>query len=77
MKWFNVAGLIFDLLGAGIITASVVASRAGIDRMTASLYGIANPDAQADRRRQSCFAIVGLVILCIGFVLQIIGSWPR
>ncbi len=76
MKWLNFAGLIFNLLGSGTIAAGVIASRAGIDRVIASIAG-ANPAAQADRRRQSRFAILGLGLLCIGFLLQIIGSWPR
>jgi hypothetical protein len=54
-----------------------VLSRAAIDRVMASLYSGPNPAAQADRRRQSRFAILGLGLLCIGFLLQIIGSWPR
>ncbi len=77
MKWLNVAGLICNLLGAGVIAAGVIASRAAIDRVMASLYSGPNPAAQTDRRRQSRFAILGLGLLCIGFVLQIIGSWPR
>jgi hypothetical protein len=77
MKWLNVAGLIFNLLGAGIIAAGVIASRASIDRVMASLYSGPNPATQTDRRRQSRFAILGLGLLCIGFMLQIIGSWPR
>jgi hypothetical protein len=48
MKWLNVAGLIFNLLGAGIIAAGVIASRASIDRVMASLYSGPNPAAQAD-----------------------------
>jgi hypothetical protein len=54
----------------------VIAPRAAIDRMTASIAG-ANPDARADRRRQSNLAITGLGILCLGFALQIIANWPR
>ena len=77
MKWLNVAGLIFNLLGAGVIAASVIVSRAAIDRVTTVPYGGRNPAAQADRRRQSHFAIVGLALLCIGFLLQIFGSWPQ
>ena len=77
MKWVNVTGLIFNLLGAGVVAAGVMASRASIDRVMASLSSGPNPAAQADRRRQSHFAILGLGLLCIGFVLQIIGNWPR
>ena len=78
MKWVIVVGLTFDLLGAGVITAGVIASRAAIDRMLMTPYGgTPNPEAQSDRRRQSTLAIVGLELLGIGFVLQIIGNWPR
>jgi hypothetical protein len=77
MKWLNVAGLIFNLFGAGVIAAGVMASRASIDRVMASLYSGPNPAAQTDRRRQSRFAILGLGLLCFGFLLQIIGSWPQ
>jgi hypothetical protein len=77
VKWLNVVGLICNLLGAGVIAVGVIASRASIDRVMASLYSGPSPAAQADRRRQSRFAILGLGLLCIGFLLQIIGSWPR
>ena len=76
MKWLNVAGLIFNLVGAGVIAVGVIASRAAIDRVMASLYSGPHPAGQADRRR-SRFAILGLGLLCIGFALQIIGNWPR
>jgi hypothetical protein len=26
---------------------------------------------------RACFAILGLGLLCIGFLLQIIGNWPQ
>jgi hypothetical protein len=77
MKRLNVAGLIFNLLGAGVIAVGVIASRASIDRVMASLYSSPNLAAQADRWRQSHFAILSLGVLCIGFALQIIGNWPR
>ncbi len=77
MKWLNIVGLFCDLLGAGVIAASVIASRAAIDRMTGSYYSGPNPDAQADRKRQSNLALIGVGLLCIGFALQIVGTWPR
>jgi hypothetical protein len=39
MKWLNVAELFINLLGSGVIAAGVTASRAGIDRVTATAYG--------------------------------------
>ena len=68
----NVLRLISNLVGSGIAAIGVIASRAAIDRMTASYYG-----AQADRKRQSNLAITGLGTLCVGFALQIIANWPR
>jgi hypothetical protein len=67
MAWLNVLGLIFNLVGSGIAAIGVIASRAAIDRMTASYYGGPKPDAQADRKRQSNLAITGLGTLCLGF----------
>ena len=77
MKWLNVVGLIFNLVGAGVIAAGVLASRAAVDRIAAALEVGLGPAAQADRRRQSSFAIVGLGLLWIGFLLQLIASWPK
>jgi len=78
MAWLNVLGLIFNLVGSGIAAIGVIASRASIDRMLMTPFGgTPNPDAQADRRRQSNLAITGLGTLCIGFALQIIANWPR
>ena len=39
MKWLNVAELFINLLGSGVIAAGATASRAGIDRVTATAYG--------------------------------------
>jgi hypothetical protein len=66
MAWLNVLGLIFNLVGSGIAAIGVIASRAAIDRMTASYYGGPNPDARADRKRQSNLAITGLGTLRLG-----------
>jgi len=78
MKWLNVAGLVLNLLGAGVMAVSVVASRPAIERMLSTGYGgPPNPDAVADRRRQSNLAILGLALLFVGFLLQLIASWPR
>ena len=76
LRWFNVIGLGLDFAGAVIITLGVIATRKHIDEITTSKYGH-NPAEREDRRRQSNLAIVGLALLLSGFLLQIIGSWPR
>jgi hypothetical protein len=77
MEWLNVLGLAFDLAGAVVIAVGVVASGDQIKRVTSTAYGGANLATIADRRKQSRYAIAGLGLLCLGFVLQLIGSWPR
>jgi len=78
MKWLNIAGLVFNLSGAGVMAVSVIASRPAIERMLSNGYGVPpNLDAVAVRRRQSNLAILGLGLLFIGFLLQLIASWPR
>jgi hypothetical protein len=76
VKWLNVAGLIFELLGATVITFGVIASRKHVEQVTQMIVGY-NPAERADRRRQSNLALVGLGLLSVGFVLQIIATLPR
>ncbi len=77
MKWLNVVGLIFNLVGAIVIAAGVIMSRVAVDRIAAALEVGPSPAARAARQRQSSFALVGVLLLCIGFLLQIVGSWPK
>ena len=77
MAWLNVLGLSFNLVGSGIAAIGVNCVSSGDRSDDGSYYGGPNPDAQADRRRQSNLAITGLGTLCIGFALQIIANWPR
>ena len=76
MKWLTFVGLWFDLAGAVVMALGVIASRQHIKQVTATISGF-NPAEQADRARQSNLAITGLVLLSIGFLMQIVASWPR
>ena len=75
-RWLTVAGLALDLLGVIAITAAVLVSRRGAHELARTVSGW-NPAVERDRIRQTRFAIGGLIAIGTGFVLQLLGSWPR
>ena len=83
MQWLNVAGLIFDMIGAFVLTKSLIIShdqaiQLGVARHSSPRQeeNIELPQVK-DRIDQSKNAKIGLFILLFGFLLQIIGNWPR
>ena len=54
-------------------------TRLRLSRKRRPRLSMMSPPSRLNSRhcRQSHFAILGLGLLCIGFVLQIIGNWPR
>jgi len=92
MKWLNVLGLVLDIVGAIILTRGLIVSNhqavelgrgyAAISRGGYEVSGDPTPEnlalpPVADRLRQSRSAKWGLAFLILGFLLQIIASWPR
>jgi hypothetical protein len=92
MKWLNVLGLVLDIVGAIILTRGLIVSNhqavelgrgsAAISRGGYEASGDPTPEnlalpPVADRLRQSRSAKRGLAFLILGFLLQIIASWPR
>ncbi|HST20356.1 MAG TPA: hypothetical protein VLR90_04530 [Blastocatellia bacterium] len=80
---FNFFGLIFALAGAitlayGLIIPSKHALQIGVPRMAAEgdEQNLRLPQVR-DRMRESRFALIGIVIMALGFLLQIIGHWPE
>ena len=80
-QFFDLAGLILALLGAVILAFGLI-----IPRRKAIKIGVSRMSEDSDdknihlpyvryRIRESQFALIGLVFLIIGFLLQIIGSW--
>lgn len=81
-KWLITIGLVFDLFGAfflayGLIISKKKAIELGVSRFCGDKdeENLKLPQVQ-DRLKQSYNAIIGLILLGIGFVLQIVGSWP-
>ncbi len=82
-KWYSVVGLTLDAIGALVIVYGVFISKRKVGALIkdAKPYYSEKPNEQSpsirDRILQSRFAKVGAVLLFVGFVLQIIGNWPR
>jgi hypothetical protein len=83
MRWFNVVGLFFDLVGAtvlawGLLITKKDALKLGVPRYAGDTdeENLKLPAVQ-DRIKQSLIAKIGLALLVIGFLLQIVGNWPK
>jgi hypothetical protein len=82
-RWFTIIGLFFDIIGALIIVHGLIISK-NKAFLLGSSYIRGKPDESsfkspptADRIKQSKNAILGGLLLIVGFVLQIIGNWPK
>ena len=82
-RWLTVSGLTLDSFGAVIIAWGVIVSQSGIDSLVrdAGVYygtkGSESSPSVRDRIKQSRLAKIGGFLLVLGFVLQILGNWPR
>lgn len=81
-KWLNILGLTLSLAGAvslalGLIISRKRALKIGVSRFAEDddKKNIRLPHVR-DELRESRFALMGLILLIIGFLLQIVGSWP-
>jgi hypothetical protein len=77
IRWFSVAGLVLDIIGALMLWRYGLpeeVSRSG------AIHLIGEQEDAAEKalaRRYDWLARLGLTLLILGFVLQLIGSWPR
>lgn len=82
-RWFSVIGLIFDLIGASVLAWGLIISKKEAIKLGTSRYGGKSDEenlkipAVKDRIIQSRNAKIGLAFLVIGFLLQIVGNWPK
>jgi hypothetical protein len=81
-QWLNIFGLVLSLVGAISLAFGLILSRKralgiGVSRMAEDSddRNICLPHVR-DEQRESRFALIGVILLVIGFLLQIIGSWP-
>jgi hypothetical protein len=79
---FNLFGLIFAMAGSIILACGLIipvrrAMKIGMPRMGAESdeQNLRLPHVR-DRMRESRFALIGIIIMTVGFLLQIIGNLP-
>lgn len=81
-QWFVVIGLGFDIVGAITLGFDLLVSpKQAIDLGVTRLAGMSDEEnlrlpTVFDRLRQAKHAKIGLCLLVLGFLLQLIGSWP-
>lgn len=82
-RWFSVVGLLFDIAGAIALACGLIISRSDAIELGVSRYSGSTDEENLeltqvqDRLKQSRNAKIGLVLLILGFSLQLVGSWPR
>ena len=80
-RWFSIAGLVFDIIGALIIGWGAIVSRKKAVKLAGTwLMNRDNPEDTPpiqDKIKQSRNTIIGFGFLITGFILQIIGNWPK
>jgi rRNA processing protein Gar1 len=83
-KWCTIIGLCLDIIGALFLAFGLIISkRKAVELGVAWLADEENLEENyktppvKDRIIQARNARIGIIFLVLGFVLQIIGSWPR
>jgi hypothetical protein len=81
-KLINFLGLLFAMAGAitvafGLILPNKRSREAALPRLASERDELNQCLPQVrDRMRISRFALIGILIMALGFLLQIIGNWP-
>jgi hypothetical protein len=82
-KWFDILGLVIAMSGAILLACGLLISRKQAVRVGVARVADDNDESNVNlplvrqKQRESRFALVGMVLLVIGFLLQIAGNWPR
>jgi hypothetical protein len=82
-KWLDILGLVVAMSGAIVLACAFVISRNEALRVGVARVADDNDELNVKLphvcrlQRESRFALIGMVLLVIGFVLQIAGNWPR
>ena len=81
-KWLDIMGLIISLFGIVVLALGLIIPTKGALKIGVSRISEDDNDKNTelphvhDRVREARFALIGVIIIAIGFVLQILGSWP-
>jgi len=82
-QWLNIIGLISGIVGAGILSYGLIINKKNAIELGVSKWAGSTDEENLklpqvkDRLNQSKNAIIGLIFLSIGFILQIIANWPK
>jgi hypothetical protein len=83
LQWLNLAGLFFALGGTVVLACGLIITRkqtlkVGVSRLAEDTdeSNINLPHVRHELRK-SRLALIGVILLVVGFLLQIIGNWPR
>ena len=82
-KWLDILGLVIAMTGAIVLACGLIVSRSeavriGVSRMAEESDEVnINLPHVCHQLRQSRFALIGLVLLILGFLLQIAASLFR
>jgi uncharacterized membrane protein len=82
-KWLDILGLVIAMSGAIVLACALIISRKQALRVGVARVADDNDELNVklphvrNKQRESRFALIGLVLLVIGFLLQIAGNWPR
>jgi hypothetical protein len=82
-KWLDILGLVIAMSGAIVLGCAFVISRK--EALRVGVARVADDDDELNvklphvRRlqRESRCALIGTMLLVVGFLLQIAGNWPR
>lgn len=82
-KWLDILGLVIAMSGAIVLACGLIISRTQALTVGVSRVAEDNDEKNAclphvrNKLRESRFALIGLILLVFGFLLQIAGSWFR
>jgi hypothetical protein len=80
--WFDIIGLLLTLAGAIILALGLIVSRKKALKIGVSRVAEDSDDKNIhlphvrDELRESRFALLGLIVLIIGFLLQLMAALP-
>lgn len=82
-RWLDILGLVIAMSGAIVLACALVISRK--QALSVGVARVADDEDELNvnlphvrrKQRESRFALIGMVLLVIGFLLQIAASWPR
>ena len=83
LKWLDIIGLMIAMSGAVVLACALIISRK--QALSVGVARVADDNDESNvnlphvrnKQRESRFALVGMVLLIFGFLLQIAGNWPR